>query len=173
MKSPKKNEVTSAELSVLLDRYGVSQDHESYYWVQISTDSSPRLIRKESLVPDADYQQIVPAFTADELAKVFILAIVEGWFDKRKPRELIDEKKAKVRFQALKRDHFTCQRCGRTTMTNDPAKRIRAPLDAEYLVAPENGGEDTLENVITVCWECRNREGEMLNAIREGEMLYE
>lgn len=54
---------------------------------------------------------------------------------------------AGIRFQVFQRDNFTCQYCG-----NTPARG--ALLEADHIVPRAKGGPDTLENLVTACWEC-------------------
>lgn len=55
-------------------------------------------------------------------------------------------KSKRLRFEVLKRDGFMCHYCGR-----------RAPevvLHVDHIVPESEGGEDTLENLVTACEEC-------------------
>ncbi len=53
----------------------------------------------------------------------------------------------KLRFEAFKRDNFTCQYCGRTAQDS-----VR--LVADHIIPRSKGGKDNLNNLITACEEC-------------------
>lgn len=59
-----------------------------------------------------------------------------GWNSKRK--------------KTLKRDNYTCQRCG---YTKDDS-HASVPLQAHHIVPRSEGGPDTLDNLITLCRRC-------------------
>ena len=57
----------------------------------------------------------------------------------------------KLRFQVLTRDRFACQYCGR-----------RAPhvhLEVDHIVPKSQGGADTIDNLITGCYDCNRGKG--------------
>jgi len=54
--------------------------------------------------------------------------------------------KNSIRFKVFERDRFTCQYCGK-----------RVPdiiLEADHLLPKSQGGKDTLDNLVTSCFEC-------------------
>lgn len=55
--------------------------------------------------------------------------------------------RAKLRFQVLHRDNFTCQYCGRT-----PQDGVK--LQVDHIVSYKNGGKTLFENLITACFQC-------------------
>lgn len=79
----------------------------------------------------------------------------------------------KTRFDVFKRDLFTCQYCG----TTPPA----VVLEVDHIQAVANGGENTIDNLITSCFDCNRGKGarslssipntvqEKLEAIKERE----
>lgn len=52
----------------------------------------------------------------------------------------------RLRFQALQRDAFTCQYCGR--------KAPDVVLEVDHVIPRSSGGSDSLENLRTACREC-------------------
>jgi hypothetical protein len=58
----------------------------------------------------------------------------------RKPLSL------RKRFFVMKRDHFSCVRCG--------ASGVGVRLEIGHRVAVARGGSDNLDNVVTLCFEC-------------------
>lgn len=57
----------------------------------------------------------------------------------------------KLRFETMKRDNFTCQYCGRTPPD--------AVLEVDHREPKAKGGKDTLENLVTSCFECNRGKG--------------
>jgi CRISPR/Cas system Type II protein with McrA/HNH and RuvC-like nuclease domain len=51
-----------------------------------------------------------------------------------------------IRFEALKRDGFTCQYCG--------AKAPEVRIEIDHIVPVSKGGKDDLENLVTCCYNC-------------------
>ena len=60
-------------------------------------------------------------------------------------------RKCKMRFQALKRDNFTCQYCGR--------KAPEVELQVDHIYPKSKGGLDKLENYRTSCRDCNIGKG--------------
>lgn len=56
--------------------------------------------------------------------------------------ELLDEN---LRIACLMRDGYTCQQCGKR----------KGRLEAHHIVFRENGGKDTLTNLLTLCEACQ------------------
>lgn len=54
----------------------------------------------------------------------------------------------RLRFEAFKRDGFTCQYCGR--------KPPAVVLQADHVVPRAEGGTDEIENILTACFDCNN-----------------
>lgn len=66
---------------------------------------------------------------------------------KRKARlNTLDPIKLSLRWQALVRDNFTCQYCGRSAPS--------VKLHVDHIVPKSKGGEDTLSNYLTSCQDC-------------------
>lgn len=57
----------------------------------------------------------------------------------------------KIRFEVFKRDHFTCQYCGRSAPD--------AILEVDHLTPVAEGGENDLLNLVTSCRECNRGKG--------------
>jgi HNH endonuclease len=57
----------------------------------------------------------------------------------------------KLRWQALARDSFTCQYCGR--------KPPEVALTVDHKVSVKDGGTDELDNLVTACEECNGGKG--------------
>lgn len=60
----------------------------------------------------------------------------------------------KIRFEVFKRDHFTCQYCGR--MAPDVI------LEVDHLHPVAEGGDDDILNLITSCRDCNRGKGKTL-----------
>jgi 5-methylcytosine-specific restriction endonuclease McrA len=60
-----------------------------------------------------------------------------------------------LRFTVFQRDGFRCRYCGRT-----PADG--ALLEADHVLPRSKGGPDTLENLVTACWECNSGKSDRL-----------
>lgn len=56
-----------------------------------------------------------------------------------------------VRFDVFKRDGFTCQYCGR--------KAPDVILEVDHIIPVSQGGQDTIENLATSCWDCNRGKG--------------
>jgi len=54
----------------------------------------------------------------------------------------------RIRFEVFKRDSFTCQYCGR--------KAPDVILEADHIRPVSAGGDDSLVNLVTSCWECNS-----------------
>ena len=63
---------------------------------------------------------------------------------KAKPRE--NPLSPKVRFEVLKRDHFTCQYCGR--------KSPEVELEVDHIEPYSKTKDNSMENLITACKDC-------------------
>lgn len=55
----------------------------------------------------------------------------------------------KVRWEVLKRDNYTCKKCGRSPSLDH---KVRLEVDHKHPVL--KGGQDDIENLQTLCWEC-------------------
>jgi len=66
----------------------------------------------------------------------------------------------KKRFDVFKRDNFTCQYCSR--------KPPKVPLECDHIVPVCKGGNNTIDNLITACFDCnRGKGGTELESIPE------
>jgi len=71
----------------------------------------------------------------------------------RKPRQKLDPKRYRaLRKQVLERDGWRCQLCGSLTNLQVHHRRFRSRL-----------GDDTAENLITLCVDCHRAEHEYHN----------
>lgn len=69
----------------------------------------------------------------------------------------MNERKAiskKIRFEVFKRDNFTCQYCGR--------KAPDVILEVDHIKPVSSGGEDSILNYITSCFDCNRGKGKTL-----------
>ena len=66
---------------------------------------------------------------------------------KNKPIRLKGKKYKALQYAVLKRDDFTCQKCG--CWTTAPPHHIKFR---------SSGGSDTMENMITLCMKCHEKE---------------
>ena len=57
----------------------------------------------------------------------------------------------KLRFEIFKRDSFACQYCGK-----NPPSTI---LEIDHIVAVSNGGDNSIDNLITSCFDCNRGKG--------------
>lgn len=57
----------------------------------------------------------------------------------------------KTRFNIFKRDHFTCQYCGRSSPT--------VVLECDHILAVSQGGKNDVSNLITSCFDCNRGKG--------------
>lgn len=64
----------------------------------------------------------------------------------------------RTRFEVFKRDAFTCKYCGR--------KPPEVVLNADHMLARSKGGPDTMENLVTACFDCNSGKSDVsLSAI--------
>jgi 5-methylcytosine-specific restriction endonuclease McrA len=72
--------------------------------------------------------------------------------------ELLDEN---LRIACLMRDGYTCQQCGKR----------KGRLEAHHIVFRENGGKDTLTNLLTLCEACHHHlhEGKITQRTMQGK----
>lgn len=72
---------------------------------------------------------------------------VQYWYRfLRNPSETRDEIPPSLRYQVLKRDNFTCQKCGR--------KAPEVKLEVDHILPWSCGGPTVLDNLQTLCEEC-------------------
>ena len=50
-----------------------------------------------------------------------------------------------IRLEVLTRDNYTCQSCG---------KQAPYPLQVHHIRAEKDGGSASMENLVTLCWNC-------------------
>ena len=61
-----------------------------------------------------------------------------------------DEANLSIRFRVLERDGFKCVYCGRS-----PHKDNDVELQVDHVFPRSKGGDDTIENLVTSCFECK------------------
>ena len=72
----------------------------------------------------------------------------------------------RLRFEVFKRDDFTCQYCGQT-----PPKVV---LEVDHIIPKSKGGENTLENSLTACFDCNRGKGNItLTTIQKKDIIQE
>ena len=80
-----------------------------------------------------------------------ILNIYNEWLNGKKYCETIKRERSKVtstlRYDVLKRDHFTCKMCGATV--KDGIK-----LQVDHIIPVSKGGKTTMSNLQTLCQRC-------------------
>ncbi|NOZ08958.1 MAG: HNH endonuclease [FCB group bacterium] len=54
-----------------------------------------------------------------------------------------------TRKNILKRDHYTCQYCGKTNV----------PMTLDHIIPRRRGGKETWENIVTACMPCNEKKG--------------
>ncbi len=66
----------------------------------------------------------------------------------------------KIRLQVLKRDHFTCQSCGKSPASYPDLEIDAVPkLEIDHVQPHSKGGSDDLENLQTLCFLCNRGKG--------------
>lgn len=55
----------------------------------------------------------------------------------------------KTRWQVLKRDKYTCKKCGAS-----PSKNSNVELEIDHIIPHSKGGKDNIDNLQTLCWQC-------------------
>lgn len=55
----------------------------------------------------------------------------------------------KIRWEVLKRDNYTCKKCGRSPSSDHTVK-----LEIDHKIPVAKNGQSDLENLQTLCWEC-------------------
>lgn len=82
--------------------------------------------------------------TPDEI----VVIMQERWTNQWKAQSL---KRAELavglRFKVFHRDGFRCRYCGKAAADG-------ALLEADHVIPRSKGGLDSLENLVTACWEC-------------------
>ena len=72
----------------------------------------------------------------------------------------------RLRFTILRRDEFTCQYCGRTP--TDGAK-----LHIDHIQPESKGGDLSMDNLVTSCFECNEGKRDIVLTTREQIKLKE
>ena len=78
------------------------------------------------------------------------------------PEPQSDGKTLSLRFAVLNRDNFHCVYCGRGA--EDGAK-----LQVDHVYPRSKGGKDTMENLVTACWECNMGKGDLIINYRRSQ----
>lgn len=68
---------------------------------------------------------------------------------KEEKKQRIRNVNLRTRFIVMKRDNFTCKKCG-----NSPAKDNSVTLHVDHIKAFSKGGSDTIDNLQTLCSRC-------------------
>ena len=77
---------------------------------------------------------------------------------KDNPKNLSSRKISdKLRYQVLKRDNFKCCACGAS-----PAKDPSVELHIDHIIPYSKGGENTIDNLQTLCAKCNLGKSDML-----------
>ena len=74
--------------------------------------------------------------------------------NKERERKKRKQSRLKLRFQALLRDNFTCQYCGR--------KAPEVEIQVDHRFPKSKGGLDKIENYITSCRDCNIGKGDSI-----------
>jgi 5-methylcytosine-specific restriction endonuclease McrA len=69
---------------------------------------------------------------------------------------MLNNKWFKLRFEAFKRDNFTCQYCGRNV------REDKIKLHCDHIIPRNKGGLNIPNNLITSCKECNLGKGDVL-----------
>lgn len=70
------------------------------------------------------------------------------------------------RFEVLKRDNFSCTYCGRS-----PIKDKNVVLNIDHVEPKSKGGENTIENYTTSCFECNVGKSDKLLEKHQQELI--
>ena len=79
------------------------------------------------------------------------------------PKQNITKGYYKLRFAIFERDKFACQLCGQTAPN--------ARLEVDHIIPRSEGGNDTPDNLRTLCFACNRGRGSVLR-IRAKESKY-
>lgn len=82
-----------------------------------------------------------------------------GCIEKVKVEDLPEPKSSKgltLRFKVLARDGFRCVYCGRSP-SEDGVK-----LEVDHVFPKSKGGTDSMDNLVTACWECNQGKKDMV-----------
>jgi len=83
--------------------------------------------------------------------------------EKRRKQSMIDGSGGtylKLRFEVFRRDEFTCQYCGRTV-------KDKVKLHIDHIVPKSKGGNLSMENLITACFDCNEGKRDSILSLRE------
>lgn len=83
--------------------------------------------------------------------------------EKRRKQSMIDGSGGaylKLRFEVFRRDDFTCQYCGRTI-------KDKIKLHIDHIVPKSKGGNLSMGNLITACFDCNEGKKDILLNARE------
>lgn len=70
----------------------------------------------------------------------------------------------KLRFEVFRRDNFTCQYCGRTV-------KDKIKLHIDHIIPKSKGGNLSMGNLITACFDCNEGKRDAVLAAREIKKL--
>ena len=73
--------------------------------------------------------------------------LIPRWNIEAKSGRLIDDEWDTLRKSALYRDNYTCQGCGQCGI----------PLDVHHIIPVSRGGNNWLNNLLSLCRECHTR----------------
>lgn len=82
--------------------------------------------------------------------------------NKELPEPQTNSKTLHMRFAVFMRDGFRCVYCGRTI--EDGVK-----LEVDHVYPKSKGGKDTMENLVTSCWECNHGKGDLIINFRRSQ----
>ena len=83
----------------------------------------------------------------DRFLDVLEQRLIPRWGYEAKPGRLIDDEWNELRKAALYRDKYICQGCGQSGV----------PLDAHHIIPLSRGGNNWLNNLISLCRDCHTR----------------
>jgi len=95
------------------------------------------------------FEQAVPRPTTEP---DLVAAIEARWLAMGMDRARRSAVAVGIRFEVFQRDHFRCRYCGASPDDG-------AVLEADHVVPLSVGGETTLSNLVTACWDCNHGKG--------------
>lgn len=76
----------------------------------------------------------------------------------KRPRRTSRDPSLRLRYRVMKRDHFSCVKCGRS-----PARDKNVELHVDHIQPWSKGGETEIENLQTLCRVCNIGKGDLEN----------
>jgi len=89
---------------------------------------------------------VVPTIVERPTPEQQVALMEERWRLSRRKRA---EMATGLRFDVFRRDDFRCRYCGRGINQG-------VLLEVDHVVPQSRGGDDSMDNLVTACWQCNN-----------------